>query len=99
MNNQQLYELNNEKLDEQDEQLDQILNNVRKAKEINTDIKDEIERQDPMLDNLHTGMKDVDRRMKKADSRLEALLKQQSYCCLYIIILAEIIIMILLLIF
>ena len=85
-------------IEKQDEQLDAILNNVRMAKVHNQDIGDEIDRQNPMLNNLHDGMKKVDRRMKKADNRLEALLKQQSYCCLYIIILAEIVIMVLLLI-
>ena len=95
--NQQLYTQNNEMIETQDEQLDMILNNVRMAKGINQDIKEEIDNQDPMLDNLNDGMKDVDSRMRKADSKLEVLLKQQSYCCLYIIILAEIGIMILLL--
>ena len=98
MNNQQMYDNNNEMIEKQDEQLDAILNNVRMAKVHNEDIGDMIEQQNPMLDNLHNGMKDVDKRMKKADNRLEALLKSQSYCCLYIIILAEIAVMVLLLI-
>jgi methyl-accepting chemotaxis protein len=97
MNNQQLYDNNNEMINKQDEQLDAILNNVRKAKELNNDIGDEIEKQNPMLDNLHNGMQNVDKRMRKADTRLEALLKQQSYCCLYIIIGAELLVMVLLL--
>jgi t-SNARE complex subunit (syntaxin) len=97
MNNQQLYDKNNEMIEKQDEQLDAILNNVRMAKVHNQDIDDEIQRQNPMLDDLHKGMKQVDRRMKKSENRLESLLKSQSYCCLYIIIMAEIAVMILLL--
>ena len=95
--NLQLYDQNNRKLQNQDDKLDIILANTREGKEHIQNIDREIDNQDGMLDDLGKGFGEVNRRMRKADSRLESLLKSQSYCCLGLIIAAELAIMILLL--
>jgi hypothetical protein len=93
LNNQQLYDKNNEKINAQDEYLDEILVNVGDIQKNANEINSEIDRQDVLIDTL-TGKTDANvQGMHKTANKLDGILKSQSYCKLYIIILVEVFIL------
>jgi peptidoglycan hydrolase CwlO-like protein len=93
LSNQQLYDKNNEKINAQDDYLDDILVNVGDIQNNANQINSEIERQDGLIDTL-TGKTDSNvEGMKKTANKLDGILKSQSYCKLYIIILVEVFIL------
>lgn len=94
LDNKQLYDNNNERLNEQEDLLNDILVNVGEIGNNANEIKKEINHQDGLIEELKIGTDNNVEQITKTKNKLDDILKSQSYCKLYLILLVEIVILI-----
>ena len=95
-NNKQIYDKNQDMIEDQDKHLDEIIDGLEKTKYVTGEINQEVKRQDPLLKNLKGDFNSIDSKMKRANEKISRLIHNQSYWRLYCIILAEVVILVLL---
>merc|ERR1712083_139841 len=93
-NNEEIKQMHIQKRIEQDEDLDEILNGVKRINVITGDINNELERQDVIIDEIGDKMDTANRKVSTNVKRVEFLNKKskdKGCCCLMAILFAAII--------
>jgi exonuclease VII small subunit len=92
MSNEELMQYQRQKINQQDERLDDIAMDVKKgrvlAKEAGTILKE----QNKQLDQLQEDMDRLDSRFQRGIKRFENYVAQQSGCCIIIVLIIELVI-------
>eukprot|EP01127_Copromyxa_protea_P011553 TRINITY_DN290_c0_g1_i2.p1 TRINITY_DN290_c0_g1~~TRINITY_DN290_c0_g1_i2.p1 ORF type:complete len:124 (+),score=30.33 TRINITY_DN290_c0_g1_i2:19-390(+) len=94
MSAQQIYDMRQQKLDEQDNDLDQILASVRRQKEVGIAIGAETDDQLKLLGRLDGSVEREDARIKTTTDRVDKLMVESSTKCLWITICLLIVILV-----
>lgn len=92
----QLYDQNNNKLNQQEKILDEMLVVTDNAKMKNVEIQEEVKKQDVLIADMKGGMNRVDSRMRRINDKIGVLLQNQSFYRLYSLIILELLILIVL---
>lgn len=95
--NKQLYDENQKYINRQDDILDDIIDTAHLASNTGKEINNTLKQQDKMLDKLGNKTDKNLVHMQKTNTKLDDLLENQSYCCMYLVILAEISVLLLIL--
>ena len=94
LNNQEIKLLHQQRREEQDADLDDILKGVKRINNITYDINTELERQDVIIDEIDDAMDTANRKVSTNVKRVEFLNKKskdKGCCCLMAILFAAII--------
>ena len=97
MTNTELLEYQQRKIKNQDQEIEEITGEVKKGKEMGKVIKTNLESQNKLLDDVETGMDNLDSNMPKTRKKFDNYVVNSSSCCLTIVILLEIAVMALML--
>ena len=80
---------------EQDELIDNFGGIVKKIKNQNRAISEELESQSPKIKNLGNKMESVENKMKKTEGKLDSYIEQSSNSCLMMTICIEFVLLLL----
>ena len=94
MGTEELLKYQEEKIKNQDEQVEEIIGEVKKGKKIARQIGEDLKDQNEKLDVLEKDTTKLDTMMKRAQDRMEKLLDKSSNCCLFLVMFLELAIMI-----
>ncbi|ETN98106.1 syntaxin-8 [Reticulomyxa filosa] len=97
LSNQEIKQLHEDKIRQQDEHLDEILQGTKKVREIGHDINSELERQNVVLDDIDNEMGKASSKIENNNKRVEFLLRKSkdiSCCCLMLVLFIAIIVLI-----
>ena len=97
MTNTELLEYQQRKIKNQDQEIEEITGEVKKGKEMGKVIKTNLESQNKLLDDVETGMDNLDSNMPKTRKKFDNYVVNSSSRCLTIVILLEIAVMALML--
>ena len=75
-------QLQENKLKEQDDQIDDIIVDVKKGTVLADNLQHELKDQSKKIEQVNEDMDMVDNRMKKLTKRFQHYVKNSSYCCL-----------------
>jgi t-SNARE complex subunit (syntaxin) len=75
--------------------MDEFSGLIKKIKNANKEIENELHNQTPLVDELDYDVEHVHGRINNTSSKLDEYLKKSSKCCLYVTILIEVFIIIL----
>jgi small-conductance mechanosensitive channel len=91
--NQEIIKATRDKINKQDEMLDELHGLLVQTKKANKEINKEIENQKPMLENIDHTMDKIDANLKINSKKLDKYDNNSSNCTLITIIWIEIIVM------
>lgn len=91
MNNNELLQLQKEKLNEQDKMIDDIRLDVKKGKVLAKESQHLIKDQNKQLDDLQEEVDKLDSRFQRGIKRFQNYAKKQSGCCIGLIIFFELV--------
>lgn len=97
MTNTELLEYQQRKIKNQDQEIEEITGEVKKGKEMGKVIKTNLESQNKLLDDVETGMDNLDSNMPKTRKKFDNYVVNSSSRRLTIVILLEITVMALML--
>ena len=86
MSNSELLEYQQRKIKDQDQEIEEITGEVKKGKEMGKVIKTNLETQNKLLDDVETGMDNLDSKMSKTRKKFDNYVANSSSCCLNIFI-------------
>jgi len=89
MSNRDLYQLQKEKVSDQDKILDDVILDVKKGRVLAKNAGEMIQEQNKQLDQLQEDIDRLDSRMQRGIKRFENYVSKQSGCCIIIILLLE----------
>lgn len=90
MTNTELLEYQQRKIKDQDQEIEEITGEVKKGKEMGKVIKTNLENQNKLLDDVETGMDNLDSKMTRTKKKFNNYVTNSSSCCLTIVIILEI---------
>lgn len=90
MNNRELLEYQEKKIAKQDEKIDEIIGLTKQGKVVAKEIKNNLENQNKLLDNVEDDMDNLDSKMARTKKKFEKYVAKSSTCCLTIIIILEV---------
>ena len=90
MSNSELLEYQQRKIKDQDQEIEEITGEVKKGKEMGKVIKTNLETQNKLLDDVETGMDNLDSKMSKTRKKFDNYVANSSSCCLTFVIILEI---------
>ena len=73
-----------------DQEIEEITGEVKKGKEMGKVIKTNLETQNKLLDDVETGMDNLDSKMSKTRKKFDNYVANSSSCCLTFVIILEI---------
>ena len=88
----ELLELQKNKLSEQDEHIDEIVNDVKKGTQLANNLTHELKDQSKKVEQVNEDMDRVDSRMNRLTKRFNKYVQKSSYCCLFLFLFLEVII-------
>ena len=88
----ELLALQKNKLNEQDQHIDEIIGDVKKGTVLANNLQHELKDQSKEIEQVNEDMDRVDSRMNKLTKRFNNYVKQSSYCCLFLFLFLEVII-------
>ena len=88
--NTELLEYQQRKIKDQDQEIEEITGEVKKGKEMGKVIKTNLENQNKLLDDVETGMDNLDSKMTRTKKKFNNYVTNSSSCCLTIVIILEI---------
>jgi len=91
MSNAELYQQQQLKLKEQDEQLDDIFMDVKKGRILAKEAGKIMDEQNKQLDELQDDMDRLDSKLKRGAKRFENYVAKKSGCCIIVILILELI--------
>ena len=91
MSNAELYQQQQIKLKEQDEQLDDIFMDVKKGRILAKEAGKIMDEQNKQLDELQDDMDRLDSKLKRGAKRFENYVAKKSGCCIIVILILELI--------
>ena len=95
MSNKQYYEYSQKKLKGQDEKVEELIGYSKKGKELGTELKNELGKQNLLLDDVEKDVDKVQGNMVRTRSKFENYIENSSNCRILTIIVIEIISLIL----
>ena len=90
MTNTELLEYQQGKIKDQDQEIEEITGEVKKGKEMGKVIKTNLESQNKLLDDVESGMDNLDSKMSRTKKKFDNYVANSSSCCLTIVIILEI---------
>ena len=90
MTNTELLEYQQRKIKDQDQEIEEITGEVKKGKEMGKVIKTNLESQNKLLDDVESGMDNLDSKMSRTKKKFDNYVANSSSCCLTIVIILEI---------
>ena len=90
MINTELLEYQQRKIKDQDQEIEEITGEVKKGKEMGKVIKTNLESQNKLLDDVESGMDNLDSKMSRTKKKFDNYVANSSSCCLTIVIILEI---------
>lgn len=90
MTNTELLEYQQKKIKDQDQEIEEITGEVKKGKEMGKVIKTNLESQNKLLDDVESGMDNLDSKMSRTKKKFDNYVANSSSCCLTIVIILEI---------
>ena len=82
--------ISREKLRTKTKEIEEITGEVKKGKEMGKVIKTNLETQNKLLDDVETGMDNLDSKMSKTRKKFDNYVANSSSCCLTFVIILEI---------
>jgi len=92
MSNAELIQLQKEKIDQQDKQIDDITMDVKKGRVLAKEAANQLEQQNKQLDQLQEDIDRLDSRFQRGVKRFENYVNKQSGCCIIICLVVELVI-------
>jgi hypothetical protein len=99
MSNKQYYEYSQKKLKGQDEKVEELIGYTKKGKELGTELKSELVKQNVLLDDVEKDVDKVQGNMVRTRNKFESYIENSSHCCILTIIVLEIISLIFIVLF
>ena len=93
-NNDELLQYQQDKLKHQDNQIDEIIADVAKGKQMGKAIHGKLQDQNVLLEQIDENMDKLDSKMERTKKKFETYLKRSSNCCLISIMLIELAVLI-----
>ena len=93
-NNAELLQYQQDKLKSQDNQIDDIIADVAKGKQMGKAIHGKLQDQNVLLEQIDENMDKLDSKMERTKKKFETYLKKSSNCCLITILIIELAILI-----
>jgi hypothetical protein len=93
-NNAELLQYQQDKLKSQDNQIDDIIADVAKGKQMGKAIHGKLQDQNVLLEQIDENMDKLDSKMERTKKKFETYLKKSSNCCLITIMIIELAILI-----
>ena len=90
MTNTELLEYQQRKIKDQDQEIEEITGEFKKGKEMGKVIKTNLESQNKLLDDVESGMDNLDSKMSRTKKKFDNYVVNSSSCCLTIVIILEI---------
>lgn len=97
--NRQIYDNSQKKLKNQDAQVEEISGTVKKGKELTKELKNELGKQNLMLEDVEKDVDRVNNKMVKTRGKFENYIEKSSTCCIMTVIIVELIALICILLF
>ena len=91
MSNDEIMQLNKKKLNEQDDQLGDIIDETVKVKKLNREAQEIIKDQNNALDKMEEDMDKLDSKFQSGIKRFQRYAAKASTCCIIVILILEII--------
>ena len=91
MSNDEIMQLNKKKLNEQDDQLGDIIDETVKVKKLNREAQEIIKDQNNELDKMEEDMDKLDSKFQSGIKRFQRYAAKASTCCIIVILILEII--------
>ena len=89
MSNRELYQLQKEKVSDQDKILDDVILDVKRGRVLAKNAGEMIQEQNKQLDELQEDVDRLDSRMQRGIKKFENYVSKQSGCCIIVILILE----------
>lgn len=96
--NEELLQYQQEKLKGQDKQIDDIISDVTKGKQMSKEIHGKLKDQNELLETIDENMDKLDSKMSRTKKKFETYLKKSSNCVLIVIMIVELLFLIFLIV-